>query len=70
MKKPATHATVNTQHVMNDIQNRITASVRDDLVGKPFLVVDQNTRWCIVCEQLFSRQEAPKHAQIVCSSPN
>lgn len=46
-----------------------TAPVRDDRIGKPFLVVDQSTRCCLVCEQLFSRQEALMPAQIVCSAP-
>lgn len=72
MKKPATCASVNTadQPTINDIQIESTAPARDDRVGKPFLVVDQNTRRCLVCLQLFSRQEAPKHARIVCSPPN
>jgi hypothetical protein len=72
MKETATHARVNTvdNHVMNDSQIRLTAPVHDDRVGKPFLVVDHDTRRCLVCDQLFSRREAPKHARIVCSSPN
>jgi hypothetical protein len=47
---------------------RSTSPVRDDRIGKPFLVVDQNTRCCLVCDRLFSRQEARKHAQIACSA--
>lgn len=47
-----------------------TAAVRDDRIGKPFLVIDRETRGCLICEQLFSRLEAPKHAQVVCLPQN
>ena len=44
------------------------AVVQSDIVCKPFLVVNQNTRKCLVCEQLFSREEATKHASVVCQT--
>jgi hypothetical protein len=43
--------------------------VQDDRVGKPFLVVHQNARKCLVCERIFTRQAAPQHAQVVCFPP-
>lgn len=47
-------------------QNRPSSAIADDRIGKPFLVMDQDMRKCLVCEQLFTRQEAPKHANVVC----
>ena len=42
------------------------APLKDDRVGKPFLVMSGGVRKCIVCQQLFSRQEAPRHSRVVC----
>jgi len=42
------------------------ASVRDDRVGKPFLVVSLRTRQCLVCEEFFFRHEAFRHSRVVC----
>jgi hypothetical protein len=44
----------------------MTDSIRTDQVGKVFLVVGQNVRKCLICEQLFTRRAASEHAQIVC----
>lgn len=38
----------------------------DDRIGKPFLVMGQNLRKCLVYEQFFTRQAAPAHARVVC----
>src|SRR5439155_10237246 len=40
--------------------------VHDDQIGKPFLVVDQNTRRCLVCDELLTRRQAPEHAKVIC----
>jgi hypothetical protein len=42
------------------------AVVQSDVVGKPFLVLGQGVRKCLVCEQLFTRKEAPAHAKVIC----
>jgi hypothetical protein len=42
------------------------AVVQSDVVGKPFLVLGQGIRRCLVCEQLFTRREAPRHATVAC----
>ena len=40
-----------------------------DKLGKPFLVLTRELRQCLVCEEVFSRQSAPKHAFTVCYPP-
>lgn len=45
---------------------RLAAVVQSDIVGQLILVVDRENRKCLVCEQLFSREEATKHANVVC----
>ena len=47
-------------------QNRPSERTPDDQIGKPFLVMAGKIRKCLVCEELFTRQEAPKHANVVC----
>jgi hypothetical protein len=47
-------------------QNRHSALAPDDRIGKPFLVLGQGIRRCLVCEQLFTRREAPRHATVAC----
>jgi hypothetical protein len=42
------------------------AVVQSDVVGKPFLVVNLETRKCFVCEGLFTRKQAQAHATVVC----
>jgi hypothetical protein len=38
----------------------------DDAVGKPFLVLRDGLRRCLCCDGLFTRKEAPEHAQVPC----
>jgi hypothetical protein len=40
--------------------------VHPDMLGKPFRVEYGGMRRCIVCEELFSREEAPKHSTVSC----
>ena len=47
-------------------KTRLATPVRDDQIGKPFLVLGQGIRKCLVCEQLFTRREAPGHATVAC----
>jgi len=37
-----------------------------DRVGKPFKVLPNGFRHCVVCEKAFSRRSAPNHALKVC----
>jgi hypothetical protein len=38
----------------------------NDTVGKPFLVLRDGLRRCLGCDELFTQQEAPQHAQVPC----
>jgi len=51
---------------MSDTNQIKSPHVHDDQIGKPFLVVDQNTRRCLVCEQMFTRRQAPEQAKVIC----
>jgi len=51
---------------MSSSETEPTLPSQDDRVGKPFLVTEQDMRKCLVCEQLFTRQEAPRHSRVVC----
>jgi hypothetical protein len=37
-----------------------------DRVGKLFLVLDAANRRCLCCDGVFTRQDAPNHAQLPC----
>ena len=43
---------------------------RDETVGKVFIVVDVDTRRCLICDQLFTRLESREHSMIVCYPPS
>jgi hypothetical protein len=47
-------------------QNRSSALPPDDRIAKPFLVLGQGIRRCLVCEELFKRRAASRHATVVC----
>jgi len=51
---------------MSNSQIEPAEPIHDDRVGKLFLVMDQGTRKCLVCEELFTPQEAPQHSRVVC----
>src|SRR5580658_9989487 len=44
-----------------------TAAVRTDQTGEVFVVLAiQGMRRCFICDQVFSREESARHADIVC----
>jgi hypothetical protein len=45
---------------------RDVGSIHTDRIGKVFIVVGQNVRKCLVCEQLFTRRAASEHANLAC----
>jgi hypothetical protein len=45
------------------------AVAHDETVGKVFVVVSDDTRRCLVCEQLFTRQASREHSMTVCYPP-
>jgi hypothetical protein len=50
----------------DDKTRRGADSTGTDQIGKVFLVVGQDVRKCLVCEQLFTRQASAEHANVVC----
>jgi hypothetical protein len=50
-----------------DESTRLDAdSMHTDQIGKVFVVVGQDVRKCLVCEQFFSRRSSAKHANVPC----
>ena len=45
---------------------RETDSPLSDRVGKVFIVVGQDVRRCLTCEQLFTQRAASEHAKAAC----
>jgi hypothetical protein len=43
-------------------------STHTDQIGKVFLVVGQDVRRCLICEQLFTRRAASEHSKAACHS--
>ena len=37
-----------------------------DRIGKVFIVVGQDVRKCLICDQLFTRRAASEHATAAC----
>ena len=52
--------------MLNSNQIKPASPAHDDQIGKPFLVMARNVRKCLVCQELFTRQEAPRHSRVVC----
>ena len=46
--------------------NSACSAFADERVGKAFTVIATDLRKCLVCEDLFTRKQALKHAQTVC----
>ena len=46
---------------------RIAGSVLSDRIGKVFIVVSQDLRKCLICEQVFTRQAASEHSTVPCT---
>jgi len=44
---------------------RVVAA-KDESVGKVFIVIDLDTRKCLVCDQLFTRQRSFQHSMVTC----
>jgi hypothetical protein len=45
---------------------RDVGSIHTERIGKVFVVVDQDARKSLVCEQLFTRRAASEHAKVAC----
>lgn len=51
---------------MPDTQQNTASTATNDRYGKPFLVMAANLRKCIVCNELFTRQQAAGHSRVAC----
>ena len=38
----------------------------DESVGKVFLVTSVDTRKCLICDQLFTREDSFQHSMVTC----
>ena len=45
---------------------KMSMGVRTDRVGKLFLVLKEGMRRCLICDEVFTNQEAAKHSQLLC----
>jgi len=45
---------------------QIGVAARDESVGKVFLVTSVDTRKCLVCDQLFTREDSFQHSIVTC----
>lgn len=45
------------------------ATFDDERVAKVFVVVSEDTRRCLICDQLFSRQRSFEHSKTICYPP-
>jgi hypothetical protein len=45
---------------------KIPSSVRTDRVGKLFLVLKGGMRRCLICNRVFTNEQAARHAQVRC----
>jgi len=45
------------------------AAFKDEKVGKVFVVVSDDTRRCLICDQLFTRQGSFEHSKVTCYPP-
>ena len=50
----------------DDKAQRDAGSIHTDQIGKVFIVVGQDVRKCLICEQLLTRRAASEHAKAVC----
>ena len=49
-----------------DKNTQRNAGTRSDQIGKVFVVVGQDARRCLICEQFFTKRASAEHAKVVC----
>ncbi|HEV2397463.1 MAG TPA: hypothetical protein VGS27_11020 [Candidatus Sulfotelmatobacter sp.] len=52
--------------IPSDKFSLFAATFDDEKVAKVFIVVGEDTRKCLVCDQLFTRQESFEHSKVTC----
>jgi len=45
---------------------QLGVAAHDESVGKVFVVISDDTRKCLICDQLFTRQESFQHSMVTC----
>jgi len=45
------------------------AAFNDEKIAKVFIVVNADTRRCLICDQLFTRQGSFEHSKTICYPP-
>jgi hypothetical protein len=50
----------------NHTFKQIGAQANDESVGKVFVVMSVDTRKCLVCDQVFTRQGSFHHSMVTC----
>lgn len=50
----------------DETTQRDAGSIHTDGIGKVFIVVGQDVRRCLICDQLFTRRAASEHATAAC----
>ena len=49
-----------------DREGKRGEGVADDRIGKVFMMLSHDTRKCLVCEQVFTREVSRDHAKVAC----
>lgn len=52
--------------ISNSTGRPIGAVRQDETIGKVFVVVNDDTRRCLVCDQLFTRHGSFEHSKMIC----
>jgi len=45
---------------------QIGVAAQDESVGKVFLVTSVDTRKCLICDQVFTREDSFQHSMVTC----
>jgi len=55
--------------MISESEGRQYKEVADERVAKVFIVVGDNTRKCLICGELFTRQASFEHSMTICYPP-
>ena len=55
--------------IPSDKSAQFPAVLNDEKVAKVFIVVSDDTRRCLICDQLFTRQGSFEHSKVTCYPP-
>ncbi len=52
--------------ITSDKGSLFSATFDDEKVAKVFIVVGEDKRKCLVCDQLFTREQSYEHSKVTC----